>query len=102
VLTPHNHARVLSIELQRLDELHRIFHKHAVETRKLVREDQRKKSRLSGLNAPIGIGGNLAAPPLPHHRTCGSAYGGSGKIKHDAWAPRLRGRVSGRRRSAVR
>jgi len=32
VLTPHNRARVLSIELQRLDELHRIFHKHAVET----------------------------------------------------------------------
>jgi hypothetical protein len=26
---------------------------------------------------PIGIGGSLAAPPLPHHRTCGSAYGGS-------------------------
>ena len=25
----------------------------------------------------IGIGGSLAAPPLPHHRTCGSAYGGS-------------------------
>src|SRR5258707_8353025 len=26
---------------------------------------------------PIGIGGSLTAPPLPHHRTCGSAYGGS-------------------------
>ena len=25
----------------------------------------------------IGIGGNLTAPPLPHHRTCGSASGGS-------------------------
>ena len=25
----------------------------------------------------IGIGGSLAAPPLPHHRTCGSASGGS-------------------------
>jgi hypothetical protein len=25
----------------------------------------------------IGIGGSLAASPLPHHRTCGSAYGGS-------------------------
>jgi hypothetical protein len=25
----------------------------------------------------IGIGGNLAAPPLPHHRTYGSVYGGS-------------------------
>jgi hypothetical protein len=25
----------------------------------------------------IGIGGSLTAPPLPHHRTCGSASGGS-------------------------
>src|SRR6202022_1145084 len=27
--------------------------------------------------ALIGIGGSLAAPPLPHHRTYGSVYGGS-------------------------
>ena len=27
--------------------------------------------------ARIGIGGSLAAPPLPHHRTYGSVYGGS-------------------------
>src|SRR5205823_15044884 len=26
---------------------------------------------------PIGIGGRLAASPLPHHRTYGSVYGGS-------------------------
>ena len=26
---------------------------------------------------PIGIGESLAAPPLPHHRTYGSVYGGS-------------------------
>jgi hypothetical protein len=26
---------------------------------------------------PIGIGGGLTTPPLPHHRTSGSAYGGS-------------------------
>jgi hypothetical protein len=25
----------------------------------------------------IGIGGAVARSPLPHHRTCGSAYGGS-------------------------
>jgi len=25
----------------------------------------------------IGIGGSLSAPPLPHHRTYGSVYGGS-------------------------
>ena len=27
--------------------------------------------------AAIGIGGTVTRPPLPHHRTCGSAYGGS-------------------------
>jgi hypothetical protein len=27
--------------------------------------------------AKIGIGGRVAPPPLPHHRTCGSASGGS-------------------------
>src|ERR1700692_3295308 len=34
---------------------------------------------LDELNFPsaIGIGGSLAAPPLPHHRTYGSVYGGS-------------------------
>jgi hypothetical protein len=25
----------------------------------------------------IGIGGSLTTPPLPHHRTYGSVYGGS-------------------------
>jgi hypothetical protein len=25
----------------------------------------------------IGIGGAVTRSPLPHHRTCGSAYGGS-------------------------
>ena len=29
------------------------------------------------VRATIGIGGSLAAPPLPHPRTCGSASGGS-------------------------
>ena len=30
-----------------------------------------------GLPRIIGIGGNLAAPPLPHHRAYGSVHGGS-------------------------
>jgi hypothetical protein len=30
-----------------------------------------------GSEAEIGIGGRVAPPPLPHHRTCGSASGGS-------------------------
>jgi mono/diheme cytochrome c family protein len=29
------------------------------------------------LQEPIGIGGRLTTPPLPHHRTYGSVYGGS-------------------------
>src|ERR1700692_649600 len=32
---------------------------------------------LGRLESEIGIGGSLAAPPLPHHRTYGSVYGGS-------------------------
>ena len=30
-----------------------------------------------GRGIQIGIGESLAAPPLPHHRTYGSVYGGS-------------------------
>jgi hypothetical protein len=29
----------------------------------------------------IGIGGSLSAPPLPHHRTYGSVYGGFEKLR---------------------
>src|SRR5438874_9003206 len=36
----------------------------------------------------IGIGGSLAAPPLPHHRTYGSVYGGSVGCTHHAGAMR--------------
>ena len=43
-------------------------------------------------NVPrIGIGGSLAAPPLPHHRTYGSVYGGS-----RSWANTLRTRMGDR------
>ena len=34
----------------------------------------------------IGIGGSLTAPPLPHHRTCGSASGGSAKLAKQNFA----------------
>jgi hypothetical protein len=39
----------------------------------------RHTPRMRALSAlgPIGIGGSLAAPPLPHHRTYGSVSGGS-------------------------
>ena len=60
VLTPHNRARVLSIELERLDELHRVFHKHAVETQDpacgtLCVKISEGKTCLLGLNAPIRL-----------------------------------------------
>ena len=32
---------------------------------------------ITELGKEIGIGGTVTRPPLPHHRTCGSAYGGS-------------------------
>jgi hypothetical protein len=44
---------------------------------------------LSNMLGTIGIGGSLAAPPLPHHRTCGSAYGGS-----VTWAVRAGGSLT--------
>ncbi len=37
-----------------------------------------------GRRPAIGIGGSLAAPPLPHHRTCGSASGGSVRLSYFA------------------
>ncbi len=37
----------------------------------------RVRRRFGSCRLRIGIGGSLAAPPLPHHRTCGSASGGS-------------------------
>src|ERR1035441_10977005 len=35
------------------------------------------RSRRGGAGVSIGIGGRIAPPPLPHHRTYGSVYGGS-------------------------
>ena len=42
--------------------------------------------RYAGSGA-IGIGGAVARSPLPHHRTCGSAYGGSDELscRKQAW-----------------
>jgi hypothetical protein len=38
-----------------------------------------------GTVGPIGIGGGFAAPPLPHHRTYGSVYGGSVILALAGW-----------------
>src|SRR5258705_6473851 len=40
--------------------------------RTVIAENVRDLQSLS-----IGIGGSLTTPPLPHHRTYGSVYGGS-------------------------
>jgi hypothetical protein len=42
-----------------------------------LREDVFRYAPRLGHHGSIGIGGSLAAPPLPHHRTYGSVYGGS-------------------------
>jgi hypothetical protein len=60
MLTPYNRARVLSIELQRLDELHRVFHRRAVETQDpasgtLCVKISERKACLLGLNAPVRL-----------------------------------------------
>ena len=41
------------------------------------RSRNRAIDSLASVSSGIGIGGTVARPPLPHHRTCGSAYGGS-------------------------
>jgi hypothetical protein len=50
----------LTIELQRLDELHRVFHKHAAETQDpasgaLCVKISERKASLLGLNAPVRL-----------------------------------------------
>ena len=40
-------------------------------------KDAKQRKLEAAYSKGIGIGGSLAAPPLPHHRTCGSASGGS-------------------------
>jgi hypothetical protein len=35
------------------------------------------KTKRRAKSCGSGIGGAVARPPLPHHRICGSAYGGS-------------------------
>ena len=44
-----------------------------------------------GFGSKIGIGGSLAAPPLPHHRAYGSVHGGS-----RSYANALRSRTGNR------
>jgi DNA-binding transcriptional MerR regulator len=60
VLTTHNRARVLTVELQRLDELHRVFHKHAVEMQDpacatVCVKISERKACLLGLNQPFRL-----------------------------------------------
>src|SRR5260370_21908382 len=44
----------------------------------MARKDSSIEERLkNNETSKIGIGEKVALPPLPHHRTCGSAYGGS-------------------------
>ena len=51
--------------------------RHRRERRILQSAAHRTIGRRGWLGPTIGIGGSLAAPPLPHHRTYGSVYGGS-------------------------
>jgi putative transposase len=42
-----------------------------------IPDGRRTRPEPALLGPTIGIGGSLATPPLPHHRTYGSVYGGS-------------------------
>ena len=50
------------------------------QVRDLIAVSQILLAELTG----IGIGGRVASPPLPHHRTCGSASGGSEELSYPA------------------
>ena len=50
--------------------------------------------------ARIGIGGSLAAPPLPHHRAYGSVHGGSTELSGMACGDGCRCPAAGRSGSA--
>jgi hypothetical protein len=43
----------------------------------IVEKTMRRRGSLRVGAPSIGIGGSLATPPLPHHRTYGAVYGGS-------------------------
>jgi len=47
---------------------------------------EKHRPQPEGAGREIGIGGSLATPPLPHHRTCGSASGGSAKLAKQNFA----------------
>src|SRR5260221_13094854 len=53
--------------------------------------DSSRTSRQVRFAPMIGIGGSLAAPPLPHHRTYGSVYGGLRKFAYNHYACLLGG-----------
>src|SRR4051812_36428318 len=44
----------------------------AAEAARALATAERRRAGEAGRQAPIGIGGSLAAPPLPHHRAYGS------------------------------
>src|SRR5258708_24638391 len=84
-------ARAFSLaDRPRLDHLgHQCSHAPGRPGLHLVSSSRRPRletvDRVTSLLAPhiaqflcsIGIGGSLTTPPLPHHRTYGSVYGGS-------------------------
>ena len=62
-------------EKQELAELTRIDGKPAVFVE--AKADSAVITPIQARRLIIGIGGSLAAPPLPHHRAYGSVHGGS-------------------------
>ena len=47
-----------------------------------LRVSQKRTSAAEAVKHRIGIGGRVTSPPLPHHRTCGSASGGSAGLSY--------------------
>jgi hypothetical protein len=77
-------ASTAFVEIRKPPYAIRLFHKaipavcHATPTGSFVAGAVLQDERVLGSSVVlIGIGGSLAAPPLPHHRAYGSVHGGS-------------------------
>ena len=66
--------------IEYLREENRVLREQLQGKRLRLTDNQRRRLAAKGKilgRRVIGIGGSLAAPPLPHHRAYGSVHGGS-------------------------
>ena len=75
-------GRVFLLIVSRFGIRSTLIAKLAVPQKKSLRIPRRQPSDNGAVLRAIGIGGAVTRSPLPHHRTCGSAYGGSDELSY--------------------